>query len=214
MITTMERPGLIGAVKLNRKSGAPKRLKKKAAEQMMRFGDIVLPFPTAEEAAAALIANGQFPSVTKRMIQETFGIKYAEEVNEIYMRALDLLERRSNKSRAQHAVDSLNFYLFLAADLRAGGYVRLTARERVDKLLGLDLAARAALEGEEKSANEATAGMALTKAERDEVEMALSATMRKALERRRTVADQRLVPVEVQSETMPPTSHATTEAKP
>lgn len=202
LIDTVERPGLVGASPITKRSGAPRRLRKKAAEQVMRFGDVVLPFPTAEEAAAALIANGQYPSVVKRMIRETFGVKVAEEVNEVYVRAMDLLERRANKTRAQHAVDSLNFYLFLASDLRAGGYVRLTARERVDKLLGLELAARAALDGEEKGAD-ATDGLKLTKEERDEVEAALSETMRKALARRRANSDARLGPVEVESTPVP-----------
>lgn len=190
---------MVAVVMAQRKSlpapGKPKDVEGAEALDSMRFGEIVVPFPTPEEAVAALLANGLFDSVVERMLRECFGVRLQDDVNELMRRGRRLLEARACKTRVQHAVDSLNFYLAMASNIRANDYVRLEARARVDKLLGLDSVARAAME------DKPTDDIVLNDQERREVDAAVSATMRKAMERTAAnrAAQQRLGAVAVET---------------
>lgn len=116
--------------------------------------------PTAEEQVEiedltyTLLATGQLKSQIKKHLKKWAEKKQKElavrnpgiviqmdarTVERYLSRARDRFIEESGKSKEQLREESLNYYLAIARDLTADHRSRLQARERVDRLYGLDM---------------------------------------------------------------------------
>lgn len=97
--------------------------------------------------AAKLISDGHHKYDIKRRLQTTCGLSFSPKNFEMIMSAArTMLAIQLGKTREEHRGESLDFYLRLSRDPAADPQARLRARERVDKLLGLEAATKSLIE--------------------------------------------------------------------
>lgn len=93
-----------------------------------------------------MLASGFSKGEIKTVTKATYGIK-SSTVGRYVSRARERMLQETGKQKAEHVADSYEFYRKIQANPDEKSIVRLKARERIDKLLGLETPQRRELSG-------------------------------------------------------------------
>ena len=98
------------------------------------------------EFVRKMLTTGVSKAAIKRALRGTYDVRYRTAENYV-ARARERILQMTGKPRAEHVADSYEFYRKVQADPKEKCIVRLKARERIDKLLGLETPQRRELSG-------------------------------------------------------------------
>jgi hypothetical protein len=90
------------------------------------------------QACVKLLSQGKRKEEIKKAVMRQYDV-VARTVEVYLSRARVILLKQSQKSATEHRADSYALYLEIASDTKAARRDRIKARERIDKLLGLEL---------------------------------------------------------------------------